>query len=158
MTHPAAWPAPLGADHAAGYPATVSDAPALAIWSLLRPIAAAVALAQGAALLVNGIAVAWIVVRDGIDGPAEVASPVGVTLEVVLYVIFGAALLWIARGIARANAAALTPFVLAQVLGLTVSIPLASGDGAAAVVGWAVTFSCLLGIVAWLGLVRQRQG
>ena len=122
----------------------------------LRRVAAAVALAQGAALLVNALAVTWVVVRDGSTGPSAIASPIGVTVEVVLYLLFGAAMLWISRGMLRGSEAVQTPFVLAQVLGLTVAIPLATGGGAAAVVGWALTFGCILGVVVWGALLRRR--
>ena len=120
-------------------------------------MAAIVAAIQGAALIANALAVLWFVIRDGITGPAEVASPIGIAVEVLLYLLFGAAMLWIARGLVRGSNAVLTPFVLAQVLGLTVSIPLASGTGAAAVVGWLLTGLCLLGLVAWVGLLRSRD-
>lgn len=123
----------------------------------LRPVAAIVAAIEGAALLANALAVVWFVIRDGITGPADVASPIGVAVEVLLYLVFGAAMLWIARGLVRGSNAVLTPFVLAQVLGLTVSIPLASGSGAAAVVGWLLTGLCVLGLVAWVGLLRSRE-
>jgi hypothetical protein len=123
----------------------------------MRPIAATVAVIQGAALLSNGVAVLWVVIRDGITGPAAVASPAGIAVEVALFVVFGAAMLWIARGLVRGSGAVLTPFVLAQVLGLTVSIPLATGTGAAAVVGWLLTGLCILGLVAWVSLLRSRS-
>lgn len=122
----------------------------------LRRAAAAVALLQGMALLVNAMAVTWVVVRDGITGPSAIASPVGVTVEVALYLVFGAAMMWIARGMLRGSEGVQTPFVLAQVLGLTVAIPLATGGGAASLVGWALTFICILGVVVWGALLRRR--
>lgn len=121
-----------------------------------RRVAAAVALAQGLALLVNGLAVTWVVIRDGITGPSAIASPIGVAVEVLLYLVFAGALVWIARGLVRGSEAVLTPFVLAQVLGLTVAIPLATGGGAAALIGWALTLGCVLGLVMWVALLRQR--
>ncbi len=123
----------------------------------MRPVAVGIAAAQGLALIANGLAVAWVVIRDGISGPSAVATPGGVAVEVLLYVVFGSALLWVARGLAKGSPFVLTPFVLAQVLGLTVSVPLAGGGGAAGIIGWLVTLSCLLGIVAWVGLLRRRQ-
>lgn len=115
-----------------------------------------VAAVEGLALVANGFAVAWVVVADGLTGPAEVASPVGVALEVALYLLFGAAMLWIARGLARGSGAVLTPFLLAQLLGLTVAVPLASSEGAAGIAGWAFTIGCLLGLVAWWTLMRTK--
>jgi len=123
----------------------------------LRPVAGIVAAVEGAALLANALAVLFFVIRDGISGPADVASPLGVAVEVLLYLVFGAAMLWIARGLVRGSNGVLTPFALAQVLGLTVSIPLASGAGAAALVGWLLTGVCVLGLVAWVGLLRSRE-
>lgn len=119
-------------------------------------VAASVAAIEGAALLGNAAVVLWVVIRDGITGPAPVASPVGVTVEIALYLAFGAAMLWIARGIVRGSSAVNTPFALAQVLGLTVSIPLATAAGTAAVFGWLLTALCLLGLIAWVGLLRRQ--
>lgn len=121
-------------------------------------VAAVVAAVEGVALIGNGIAVAVVVLRDGITGPSDIASPTGVVVEVLLYLLFGGALLWIARGLYRGAAAALTPFLLAQLLGLTVSIPMAQGGGLPAVVGWIATLMALAGIVAWWSLVRRRAG
>ena len=139
-----------------GYPAGVSEAVPAEQSTPLRPIAAVVAALQGLVLLANALAVAVIALRDGVHGPSAVATPTGVMIEVGLYALFGLALLWIAQGISRGSGAALTPFLLAQLLGLTVSIPLAMGDGQASIIGWAITASCLLGLAAWVGLLRNR--
>lgn len=120
--------------------------------------AAVVAVVQGLALIGNGIAVAFVVLRDGITGPSAVASPAGVAVEVLLYLLFGGALLWVSRGLARGSGAVLTPFVLAQLLALTVAIPMARGSGGASVVGWVATGLCLVGIIAWWTLFRRRAG
>lgn len=117
-----------------------------------------VAVVQGLALIGNGIAVAFVVLRDGITGPSAVASPAGVAVEVLLYLLFGGALLWVSRGLARGSGAVLTPFVLAQLLALTVAIPMARGSGGASVVGWVATGLCLVGIIAWWTLFRRRAG
>lgn len=114
------------------------------------------AVAEGAALIINGLLVGFVVLRDGITGPSAVASPVGVAVEVVLYLLFGAVLLVIARGVLRGSGAVLTPFVLAQLLGLTVALPLARSTGMASVIGWIATVLCLAGIVAWWPLFRRR--
>lgn len=119
-------------------------------------VAAGVAAVEGAALIANGIAVAVVVLRDGITGPSAVASPMGVAVEVVLYLFFGGALLWIARGLLRGAASVLTPFVLAQLLGLTVTIPMAQGSGAASAIGWVATLLAAAGIVSWWILLRRR--
>jgi len=123
---------------------------------LARPLAAVVSALQGGALIINGVAVAAAVVAGGITGPADVASPVGVAVEALLFVGFGAALLLIGRALRLGDDWALTPFLLAQVLGLAVALPLASTSGAAGLVGVLVSASCLAGILAWVPLVRQR--
>jgi hypothetical protein len=119
-------------------------------------VGATVAVVEGAALIVNGLAVAFVVLRDGITGPSAVASPLGVAVEVLLYLAFGAALLWIGRGLLQGRSAALTPFALAQILGLAVSIPLAQGGGASRVVGWIATGLIIAGLAAWGVLLRRR--
>jgi hypothetical protein len=119
-------------------------------------VAAAVAFVEGAALIANGLAVAFVVLRDGITGPSAVASPLGVTVEVLLYLAFGAALLWIARGLWQGRDASMTPFALAQILGLAVSVPLAQGGGASRVVGWLATGLIVTGLAAWGVLLRRR--
>jgi hypothetical protein len=119
-------------------------------------VGAAVAFVEGVALIANGIAVAFVVLRDGVTGPSAVASPLGVTVEVLLYLVFGAALLWIGRGLLQGRGAALTPFALAQILGLAVSVPLAQGGGASRAVGWIATGLIIVGLAAWGVLLRRR--
>jgi len=117
----------------------------------------AVAAVEGVALIANGIAVAVLVLRDGINAPDAVASPVGILLEVLLYLGFGLAMLWIARGLVLGRRGVLTPFVLAQLLALTVSVPLATGGGTASAVGWAITLGCVAGLVSWALLYRTQH-
>ncbi len=121
-----------------------------------RRVGAAVALVEGLLMVGNGIAVAVLVGRDGITGPEAVASPAGVVIEVALYLLFGIALLWMARGFVRGSVAVLTPFMLAQVLGLTVSVPLAMGGGAVGLAGALVVAACLSGLLAWAMVVRHN--
>jgi hypothetical protein len=120
-----------------------------------RTAAAVIAAVQGLALIANALAVTYFVVRDGITAPSTVASPAGVALEIVLFLLFGAALLFIAHGLRTGRAAVLTPFLLAQILGLTVGIPLVRAPDGVGAVGLLVTGACAAGIAAWLVLVRR---
>lgn len=133
-----------------------SVTPAVVNGRAASAIASTVAAIEGAALVFNGLAVAVVVLRNGVTGPSPVASPAGVAVEVLLYLLFGGALLWVARGVLRGRQAVLTPFVLAQLLGLTVAVPLARGEGVASLIGWAASGLCLLGIAAWWVLFRRR--
>ena len=121
-----------------------------------RTIAAVVALLEGILMVGNGLLVAALVARDGITGPADVASPAGVVLEVALYLLFGFALLWMARGFVKGSPTVMTPFMLAQVLGLTVTIPLAMGGGTAGLAGAMVVVACGCGLVAWTQVLRHN--
>lgn len=120
-----------------------------------RLFAAAIAGLEGAALIGNAVAVAVVVLRDGITGPSTVASPVGVVVEIALFLIFGGAMLFIARGLSAGSTGVLTPFLLAQILGLTVGIPLLSAPEGVSAVGALITAACVAGAVAWLVLLRR---
>ena len=109
---------------------------------------------QAAVLLGNGIAVAVVAIRDGITGPAPVASPAGVVTEVGLFVLFAAALGWIAWGLWTGHSAARTPFLLAQLLTLTVGVPMLAGQWPINLIGGAVTATAVAGILAWLAALR----
>jgi cytochrome bd-type quinol oxidase subunit 1 len=62
--------------------------------------------------------------RDGLTGPSQVANASGVTLEVLIFAIFGAAMLGVSFGWFGRRRWARAPFALAQVLALVVSVPL----------------------------------
>jgi hypothetical protein len=131
---------------------TTTSRPAGGAW---RTVAAAIAAGQGLALIGNGLAVAFFVLRDGITGPSSVASPAGVTLEIVLFLLFGGALLAVARGLHQGRPGVLTPFLLAQLLGLTVGVPLLSAPDGVRAVGVLVVATCALGIASWFVLLRS---
>lgn len=123
-------------------------------------VAAVVAGLQALGLIGNAAVVAVVAIRDGITGPSAVASPAGVVTEVVVFALFGAALAWVAWGLWTDHAAARTPFLLAQILTLTVGVPMLSSEAPVNLVGVAVTASAVVGLLAWLGAVvlNKPQG
>jgi len=67
--------------------------------------------------------------RFGLTGPEEVSNPSALTLQVVMFALFGAALVLVSRGWWRVKRWARAPFVLAQLLVLVVAVPLTSASG-----------------------------
>lgn len=134
----------------------MATAPELASPTRWSAVAAAIAALQGLALIGNGLLVAIVVLRDGITGPSAVASPAGIITEVVIFLLFGGAMLWIARGLWLGQEGVRSPFLLAQILSLTVGIPLATNDGLSMVAGIIITGVAVLGIASWW-LVLQRS-
>lgn len=90
-------------------------------------------------------------IRFGLTGPEEVSNAPALTLQVMMFALFGAALIFVARGWWGVRRWARAPFVLAQLLVLVVAVPLASAAGSVervvaglavvlAVIGLVVTF------------------
>ena len=121
-----------------------------------RRIGAGVALLEALLIVGNSVAVALVVARDGVTGPAPVATAPGVVAEVGLYLLFALALAWMARGFIQGSQGVLTPFMLAQILGLAVTFPLAMGGGAAGVAGILVVLASVCGLIAWAQVVRHN--
>ena len=95
---------------------------------------------EGLFFIAYGVLVTIGVLRFGISGPAEVANAPGVTLEILIFLVFGAALLLVAMGWWRGSTWARSPFILAQLLGLVVSVPLMGSAGSTErIIGWSVT-------------------
>lgn len=88
------------------------------------------------------------VLRFGLTGPEEVSNAPALTLQVMMFALFGAALILVARGWWGIRRWARAPFVLAQLLVLVVAVPLTSAAGSVerVVAGLAV-------ILAVVGLV-----
>lgn len=121
-------------------------------------IVAIVAVIEGAALILNGLAVLYFVARDGLTGPSAVASPPGVALEVGIFLLFGAGLVAVALGARQQRDWVLTPFLVAQLLALTVGFPLATGaEMPAQLVGIAIVVMSVAGLLAWGSLLRTRR-
>lgn len=92
-------------------------------------VAAVIALVEGAALVAYGTYVIVQVARLGITGPAPVSNVQSVTLEIVIFLVFGAALLLAAWGLWRTRRWSRALAVLGQLIGLVVGVPLVSATG-----------------------------
>ncbi|MGI9196604.1 MAG: hypothetical protein ACR2KE_03990 [Candidatus Nanopelagicales bacterium] len=91
--------------------------------------AAAVALLEGAAFTAYAIYVIVELARFGITGPSQVSNTSSVTLEIVIFVVFGVGLLLAGWGLWRRRRWGRAPAVLGQLLGLVVGFPLAGAAG-----------------------------
>lgn len=92
-------------------------------------VGAVVAGIEGVALLAYSAYIAVQVARLGITGPAEVSSPVAVTLEIVIFGLFGVAMVLAAWGMWRARRWARSLLVVGQFIALVVGVPLATASG-----------------------------
>lgn len=98
--------------------------------------------------MVYAILVVVGVARFGVSGPSEVANAPGVTLEVIIFLLFGLGMLLVSWGWFAAQRWARAPFLLAQLLALVVSVPLTGASGIAEkVVAITVTIAAVTGIV-----------
>ena len=96
--------------------------------------------------------------RDGLTGPSQVANASGVTLEVLIFAIFGAAMLGVSLGWFGRRRWARAPFALAQLLALVVSVPLIGAtDLLHQVIAVGVTIVALVGtFMAFTPRVTQQ--
>ena len=109
---------------------------------------AVVSVLEGLFFVSYGVLVLIGVLRFGLTGPAEVANTPGVTLEILIFLVFGSALLFVALGWWRGRRWARSPFILAQLLGLVVSVPLSgSSGGTERTFGWLVTIIAVASII-----------
>ncbi len=120
--------------------------------SATRPVSlvvgAIVAGIEGVALLVYAAYIVVQVARLGITGPAEVSSPIAVTLEITIFGLLGAALVLAARGLWRARRWARSMLLVGQFLALVVGVPLAMAvGGVERSAGIALVVLALVGIV-----------
>lgn len=67
--------------------------------------------------------------RLGPTGPADVSSNTTIVLQIIIFALFGAGLMAVAYGWWHAKRWSRGPFLLAQILVLVVSIPLAGSAG-----------------------------
>lgn len=92
-------------------------------------IGAVVAGIEGIALLAYALYITVQVARLGITGPAEVSSPVAVTLEITIFGVFGVAMVLASLGLWRARRWARSLLVVGQFLALVVGVPLVTAEG-----------------------------
>lgn len=113
-----------------------------------RTLTAVVAGGQALALVGYAVSIAVVALTTGIQGPSEVSSATGVAVEIVTFAVFGAGLAAIAWGRWRGHGWATVPFALAQVLALTVGIPLLTGADDGRLWGLGITAAAVVGLVA----------
>ncbi|MEY3734431.1 MAG: hypothetical protein RL347_1790 [Actinomycetota bacterium] len=112
-------------------------------------VGAVVAGVEGIALLAYAGYIAVQVARLGITGPAEVSSPIAVTLEITIFGLLGAGLALAARGLWRARRWARSMLLVGQFLALVVGVPLAGAEGGVERgAGIALVVLAIAGIVA----------
>ena len=120
-------------------------------------MAAIVALAEGAALVGYAVYVLVQVARLGLTGPSEVSNAPAVTLEIVIFAVFGAGLLVSGRGLWRARRWARAPIVLGQLIALVVGVPLVLAVGwSERVVGAVVVVAAVAATIAILSPPTTR--
>ena len=111
-------------------------------------ILAAIAGVEGLALLAYGAFEIVEAVRLGATGPAEVSSPAAITLQIVIFLLFGAGLVLVARGWLRRSRWVRGPFLLAQFIAPVVGGPLAQASGSVErAVGIVILVLAVAGIV-----------
>lgn len=112
-------------------------------------VGAVVAGIEGLALLAYAVFITVQVARLGITGPAEVSSPVAVTLEITIFTVLGVSLTLAARGLWHARRWARSLLVVGQFLALVVGIPLATAEGGVErAAGFALVGLAIAGIAA----------
>ena len=125
-----------------------------------RPLVvlAAIALVQAVGLVVFGLYDALLTPLEGASG--AVGGLAGRALQVIIFVAFGVGMAIVARGWQRVRRWARAPFIVAQVIGVAVGIPMAQTGGTVArIVGVALVIVGLAGIVlAVSGPVTRALG
>lgn len=104
--------------------------------------------AEALALLGYAVSIAFVALTVGIQGPSEVSSPVGVVVETATFLLFGVGMLLVAVGRWRRQGWATIPFVVAQLLALTVGIPLATGVEETRLLGYLITAVAVVGLAS----------
>lgn len=109
---------------------------------------AVIALVEAVGLIVYGAYEAVQGVLVGATGPAEVSNVPAITLQVVIFAVLGVGMLYVARGWHRRRRWARAPFVLAQLIGLLIGIPVAQTPGwGPRAAGLALAVVSLVGII-----------
>ncbi len=92
-------------------------------------ILAAIAGIEAVALLAYGAYDIVQALRLGATGPADVSNPAAITVQILIFAAFGIGLLLVSRGWLRRSRWVRGPFVLAQIIGLVVGVPLVQAAG-----------------------------
>lgn len=92
-------------------------------------ILAAIAGVEGLALLGYGVFEIVEAARVGATGPAAVSSPAAIALQILIFLLFGAGMVLVARGWLRRSRWVRGPFLVAQFIALVVGVPLAQATG-----------------------------
>jgi cytochrome bd-type quinol oxidase subunit 1 len=121
-------------------------------------ILGAISAIEGLFYLVYACLVVIGISREGLTGPSQVSNVSGVTLEVLIFAMFGAAMLLVSFGWFGRRRWARAPFALAQVLVLVVSVPLIGAtDVWQQVVALSVSIVALVGsFIAFTPRVTQQ--
>lgn len=105
--------------------ASAEPTPAWPLWVLTG-----IAILEGLALAGYGVVDAILAITQGVSGPAAVASPLGVLVQVVVLVALGLGMVAIGRAWHRRRRWARAPFVLAQLILGFILVSLAQASGA----------------------------
>jgi hypothetical protein len=112
---------------------------------------ALIALVEAIGLIAYGIYEAVQGVLVGATGPAEVSNVPAIIVQVLIFAALGVGMVYVCRGWWRRRRWARAPFVLAQLIGLLVGIPIAQTPGAGPrIAGLALTILAVCGIVVAL--------
>ena len=122
--------------------------PTYAVGMPARTVSSIVAGVEAAALLGYAASIAYVALTVGIQGPSEVSSPAGVVVEIVTFLLFGVGMSFVAIGRWRRQGWATIPFVVAQLLALTVGIPLATGVPESRPLGYLITALAVIGLAS----------
>jgi hypothetical protein len=115
---------------------------------MLARVLAVVAGLEGLALLGYAVVDIVAVVGEGFTGPEEVSNPAAFVMQVVIFTALGVGLVVVARGWWTRRRWVRGPFVLAQLLGLVVGVPLLQST--APLVGVAIVAITLVSLVVSL--------
>ena len=129
--------------------------------SLGLRVSAPLVAVEAIALVANAVIVIVEVARFGLTGPTEVSNVPAFVLEVLIFLGFGVALLFTARGLWQARRPARAPAVLAQIIALVVGGPLAfSTDPTSRILGTVLVVVAGVTIVALLsrGVTEDMLG
>ena len=116
-----------------------------------------IAVIEGIGLIGCGVFDLIETMRVGVTGPEDVSNGPAVAVLIAIQVVFGAGLLWVARGWWRSAPWARSPFLVAQLLLVLVGYDLAQGTSAAEkAVGFVAIAVAGVGIVVtFLPAVRR---